>query len=212
MKISSQIKLVLYIFILTCILTIKPSYAIDTVFDKFKNVTRFATVKDKTVKKESEEIISRISSECCNKKFKQKSQLLEIETFLKKCLDDKCYVGLKNIQQSGKSKKLIAIQNIETAKELLIQNQKLNLSKESEDTEKLISQLNKEKNLSKEQKEKLEKVNKSNEQLKDKIEKMLSNYDKRINELEKQIKILEEENSKLFSELPKYKQKKFKKD
>ena len=47
---------------------------------------------------------------------------------------------------------------------------------------------------------------------KDKIEKMLSNYDKRINELEKQIKILEEENSKLFSELPKYKQKKFKKD
>ena len=211
MKFSSQIKLAILTFLITLGLNIQPVYA-ENILDKFKKATRFATVKDKTVKKESEEIISRISSECCNKNFKERNQLLEIETFLKKCLDDKCYVALTNIQQSGKPKKLIAIQNIEIAKELLIQNQKLNLSKESEETENLISQLKEQKNLSKEQKEQLEKVNKSNEQLKDKIEKMLSNYDKRINELEKQIKILEEENSKLFSELPKYKQKKFKKD
>ena len=211
MKFSSQLKLAILTFLITLGLNIQPVYA-ENILDKFKKATRFATVKDKTVKKESEEIISRISSECCNKNFKERNQLLEIETFLKKCLDDKCYVALTNIQQSGKPKKLIAIQNIEIAKELLIQNQKLNLSKESEETENLISQLKEQKNLSKEQKEQLEKVNKSNEQLKDKIEKMLSNYDKRINELEKQIKILEEENSKLFSELPKYKQKKFKKD
>ena len=211
MKFSSQIKLAILTFLITLGLNIQPVYA-ENILDKFKKATRFATVKDKTVKKESEEIISRISSECCNKNFKERNQLLEIETFLKKCLDDKCYVALTNIQQSGKPKKLIAIQNIEIAKELLIQNQKLNLSKESEETENLISQLKEQKNLSKEQKEQLEKVNKSNEQLKDKIEKMLSNYDKRINDLEKQIKILEEENNKLFSELPKYKQKKFKKD
>ena len=41
---------------------------------------------------------------------------------------------------------------------------------------------------------------------------MLSTYDSRIEELEKQIKTLEEKNKELFSELPKYKQKKFKKE
>ena len=211
MKFSSQIKLAILTFLMTLGLTIQPVHA-ENILDKFKQVSKFGTVKDKTVKENSEKIINRINQECCNDNFGKKNELIEIKSFLEQCLTDKCYVGIKNVLTSGKPKKLVAIENIDLAEKLLIENEKVALLKEKDDIEDLVKKIKKEKNLSQKQKEELEKVNKSNQQLKDKIEKMLLNYDKRVSELEKQIKNLEEENEKLFSDLPKYKQKKYKKD
>ena len=106
--------------------------------------------------------------------------------------------------KSGKPRKLVAIENIDLAKKLLVENEKFSLLKENEDIDKILSE---KKNTEK----KLKQLTDANAKLKDKIENMLSTYDSRIEELEKQIKTLEEKNKELFSELPKYKQKKFKK-
>ncbi len=183
----------------------QPVYSLETILDKIKKTSRFGTVKDKVVKQESEVIIDKINSECCNKKFKKKSELLEIKSFLEQCLSKKCYVGIKNILKSGKPQKLVAIEKIDTAKKLLVENEKLALLQENDDFDKILAE-------KKDKEEKLKQLKEANKELKNKIEKMLSSYDERINELEKQIKNLEEKNKKLFSELPKYKQKKLKKE
>ena len=167
--------------------------------------SRFGTVKDKVVKNESEIIIDKINNECCNKKFEKKSELLEIKSFLEQCLSKKCYVGIKAILRSGKPQKLVAIEKIDTAKQLLVENEKFALLKENDDFEKILAE-------KKDKEEQLKQLKKANEKLKNKIEKMLSSYDERIAELEEQIKTLEEKNKKLFSELPKYKQKKLKEE
>ena len=182
---------------------IQPSYSIDSISDKFKKTSRFLTVKDTVVKEESEITIDRINKDCCNEKFEKKSELIKIKSFLEQCLLDKCYV--KNIMKSGKPRKLVAIENIDLAKKLLVENEKFSLLKENEDIDKILSE---KKNTEK----KLKQLTDANAKLKDKIENMLSTYDSRIEELEKQIKTLEEKNKELFSELPKYKQKKFKKE
>ena len=55
----------------------QPVYSLETIVDKIKKTSRFGTVKDKVVKKESEIIIDKINNECCNEKFEKKSELLE---------------------------------------------------------------------------------------------------------------------------------------
>lgn len=183
----------------------QPVYSLETIVDKIKKTSRFGTVKDKVVKKESEIIIDKINNECCNEKFEKKSELLEIKSFLEQCLSKKCYVGIKAILRSGKPQKLVAIEKIDKAKQLLVENEKFALLKENDDFEKILAE-------KKDKEEQLKQLKKANEKLKNKIEKMLSSYDERIAELEEQIKTLEEKNKKLFSELPKYKQKKLKEE
>jgi len=200
---KTRILIVSILSMFVAISAIQPSYSIDSISDKFKKTSRFLTVKDTVVKEESEIIIDRINKDCCNEKFEKKSELIKIKSFLEQCLLDKCYV--KNIMKSGKPRKLVAIENIDLAKKLLVENEKFSLLKENEDIDKILSE---KKNTEK----KLKQLTDANAKLKDKIENMLSTYDSRIEELEKQIKTLEEKNKELFSELPKYKQKKFKKE
>ncbi len=183
----------------------QPAYSLETIVDTIKKTSRFGTVKDKVVKKESEIIIDKINNECCNEKFEKKSELLEIKSFLEQCLSKKCYVGIKAILRSGKPQKLVAIEKIDKAKQLLVENEKFALLKENDDFEKILAE-------KKDKEEQLKQLKKANEKLKNKIEKMLSSYDERIAELEEQIKTLEEKNKKLVSELPKYKQKKLKEE
>jgi len=205
-KTSILITKILGIFSLILVFTLEqPVYSLDTIVDKIKKTSRFGTVKDKVVKNESEIIIDKINNECCNKKFEKKSELLEIKSFLEQCLSKKCYVGIKAILRSGKPQKLVAIEKIDTAKQLLVENEKFALLEENDDFEKILAE-------KKDKEEQLKQLKKANEKLKNKIEKMLSSYDERIAELEEQIKTLEEKNKKLFSELPKYKQKKLKEE
>jgi len=183
----------------------QPVYSLETIVDKIKKTSRFGTVKDKVVKKESEIIIDKINNECCNEKFEKKSELLEIKSFLEQCLSKKCYVGIKAILRSGKPQKLVAIEKIDKAKQLLVENEKFALLQENDDFDKILAE-------KKDKEEQLKQLKEANKKLKNKIEKMLSSYDERIIELEKQIITLEEKNKKLFLELPKYKQKKLKKE
>ena len=95
-KTSNLIIRVLALFSLAFVL-VQPVHSLDSISDKIKKLSRFGTVKGAVVKQESEAIIDRINSECCNKKFKKKDELLKVKSSLEQCLSDKCYKTSKNL-------------------------------------------------------------------------------------------------------------------
>ena len=70
------------------------------------------------------EMILKISEDCCEKNFQNKERLLLIKTNMNTCLEEDCHK--KNfLIYTKKPQKLLVLEQIEEAKKLLLKNSKL---------------------------------------------------------------------------------------
>ena len=75
------------------------------------------------------EMILKISEECCEKNFQNKERLLLIKTNMNTCLEENCHK--KNfLFYKKKPQKLLVLEQIEEAKNLLLKNSKLKYENE----------------------------------------------------------------------------------
>ena len=75
------------------------------------------------------EMILKISEDCCEKNFQNKERLLLIKTNMNTCLEEDCHK--KNyLFYKKKPQKLLVLEQIEEAKNLLLKNSKLKYEKE----------------------------------------------------------------------------------
>ena len=70
------------------------------------------------------EMILKISEDCCEKNFQNKERLLLIKTNMNTCLEEDCHKK-KFLIYTKKPQKLLVLEQIEEAKNLLLKNSKL---------------------------------------------------------------------------------------
>ena len=75
------------------------------------------------------EMILKISEDCCEKNFKNKERLLLIKTNMNTCLEEDCH-KIKFLFYIKKPQKLLVLEQIEEAKNLLLKNSKLKYENE----------------------------------------------------------------------------------
>jgi len=163
------------------------------------------------------ETFDKISEECCEKNFEGRERLLEIKENIEKCLnssDKKCFRRIIVYNPLVKKPvKLLLLESVGESKELLLKHSRLRhdnqLLKESTEItgskQKIADDFNK-------LKEAYDILEENNSSLKKRIEIMLKNYDSRIVELEEENAKIQEEYSKAYEMLPKYKQKQLQKE
>ena len=86
-------------------------------------------IKSKNMQALLNEMILKISEDCCEKNFQNKERLLLIKTNMNKCLEEDCHK--KNfLIYTKKPQKLLVLEQIEEAKNLLLKNSKLKYENE----------------------------------------------------------------------------------
>jgi len=75
------------------------------------------------------EMILKISEDCCEKNFQNKERLLLIKTNMNTCLEEDCH-KIKFLFYIKKPQKLLVLEQIEEAKNLLLKNSKLKYENE----------------------------------------------------------------------------------
>jgi len=144
----------------------------------------------KTLEKEIISTIQRIDKECCEDKFSQKNELVELKKTIENSYKNKDHVNPITNLDFRKSKKYLLQVNLEKADKLLLENTKARLLFQQEENKKIQSS-----NLTLDQK--LKKSQENNSKLQKEVEDIIKNYDVKLNQLENENKNLKEEISKL---------------
>ena len=144
----------------------------------------------KTLEKEIISTIQRIDKECCEDKFSQKNELVELKKIIEDSYKNKDHVNPITNLDFRKSKKYLLQVNLEKADKLLLENTKARLLFQQEENKKIQSS-----NLTLDQK--LKKSQENNSKLQKEVEDIIKNYDVKLNQLENENKNLKEEISKL---------------
>jgi len=81
-------------------------------------------IKSKKMKTLLNETILKISEDCCEKNFENKDRLLQIKINMNRCLEEECHKK-SFLFYKKKPQKLLALEQIEESKNLLLKNSKL---------------------------------------------------------------------------------------
>ena len=116
-------KLSLYVFLVLLFFPAK-LYAKTFSFKDYTSNVKKMQIKSKKMKVLLNEIMLKISEDCCEKNFKNKERLLQIKININTCLEEKCHKkGF--LFYKKKPQKLLVLEQIEESKNLLLRNSKL---------------------------------------------------------------------------------------
>jgi len=87
-------------------------------------------IKSKNMQALLNEMILKISEDCCEKNFQNKERLLLIKTNMNTCLEEDCHKKNFTLFYKKKPQKLLVLEQIEEAKNLLLKNSKLKYENE----------------------------------------------------------------------------------
>ena len=139
-------------------------------------------IKSKKMQALLNEILLKISENCCEKNFQNQERLLQIEINMNTCLEEECHKkGF--LFYKKKPQKLLVLEQVEEAKNLLLENSKLKYENEI--------QIKKKKRLKEEEVKKLEE---------EEIKRLKEEEVKRLKEEEEVKRLEEEETSRLKEE------------
>ena len=168
----------------------------------------------KKSKKQIQDGIKKIETECCELNFNQVDEINKIKSNLEKCLNDECHkYNMGFFNRKKPPLKLIVLRELELIDDILMANEKQkydNLITEQKDQQRSVL-LENEKDIEV-FKNNLKDSENENLKLKKTVNKMLIKYQKKISELEKKNLILEENFSLVFEAHSKTKQKKLKEE
>ena len=99
-------------------------YAKNFSFKDYTSNVKKMQIKSKKMQVLLNEMILKISEDCCEKNFQNKERLLQIKINMNTCLEEKCHKkGF--LFYKKKPQKLLVLEQIEEAKNLLLKNSKL---------------------------------------------------------------------------------------
>ena len=121
-------KLSLYVFLVLLFFPAK-LYADSFSFKGYALNVKKMQIKSKKMKTLLNEMILKISEDCCEKNFENKDRLLQIKINMNKCLEEECHKkGF--LFYMKKPQKLLVLEQVEEAKNLLLENSKLKYENE----------------------------------------------------------------------------------
>ena len=121
-------KLSLYIFLVLLFFPAK-LYAKTFSWKDYTSNVKKMQITSKNMQALLNEMILKISEDCCEKNFQNKERLLLIKTNMNTCLEEDCHK--KNfLFYKKKPQKLLVLEQIEEAKNLLLKNSKLKYENE----------------------------------------------------------------------------------
>ena len=177
--------------------------SISSLFDKFSNFSK-ANISPEKFEIMSNDVLKQIKEECCAETFDSKKRLLEIKTSIEDCLSNNCHKK-KVLIITKKNKKLIALNEINEAEDLLFKNIKLVYNEDLIEQKKLYDEQLKNNSkllakFNKTKEENLEKIKKNNEtleQYKKENNATLEKYKKDLSENLDKLNLTSSENSQL---------------
>jgi len=116
-------KLSLYVFLVLLFFPEK-LYADSFSFKGYALNVKKMQIKSKKMKTLLNETILKISEDCCEKNFENKDRLLQIKINMNRCLEEECHKK-SFLFYKKKPQKLLALEQIEESKNLLLKNSKL---------------------------------------------------------------------------------------
>ena len=121
-------KLSLYVFLVLLFFPAK-LYAKTFSWKDYTSNVKKMQITSKNMQALLNEMILKISEDCCEKNFQNKERLLLIKTNMNTCLEEDCHK--KNfLIYTKKPQKLLVLEQIEEAKNLLLKNSKLKYENE----------------------------------------------------------------------------------
>ena len=116
-------KLSLYVFLVLLFFPAK-LYADSFSFKGYALNVKKMQIKSKKMETLLNEMILKISEDCCEKNFENKDRLLQIKINMNRCLEEECHKK-SFLFYKKKPQKLLALEQIEESKNLLLKNSKL---------------------------------------------------------------------------------------
>jgi len=116
-------KLSLYVFLVLLFFPAK-LYADSFSFKGYALNVKKMQIKSKKMKTLLNEMILKISEDCCEKNFENKDRLLQIKINMNRCLEEECHKK-SFLFYKKKPQKLLVLEQIEESKNLLLKNSKL---------------------------------------------------------------------------------------
>jgi len=121
-------KLSLYVFLVLLFFPAK-LYAKTFSWKDYSSNVKKMQITSKNMQALLNEMILKISEDCCEKNFQNKERLLLIKTNMNTCLEEDCHKK-KFLFYIKKPQKLLVLEQIEEAKNLLLKNSKLKYENE----------------------------------------------------------------------------------
>ena len=138
-------KLSLYVFLVLLFFPAK-LYADSFSFKGYALNVKKMQIKSKKMKTLLNEMILKISEDCCEKNFENKDRLLQIKINMNRCLEEECHKK-SFLFYKKKPQKLLVLEQIEESKNLLLKNSKLKYEN--------VARIRKEKRLKEEEEKRL---------------------------------------------------------
>ena len=138
-------KLSLYAFLVLLFFPAK-LYADSFSFKGYALNVKKMQIKSKKMKTLLNEMILKISEDCCEKNFENKDRLLQIKINMNRCLEEECHKK-SFLFYKKKPQKLLVLEQIEESKNLLLKNSKLKYEN--------VARIRKEKRLKEEEEKRL---------------------------------------------------------
>ena len=127
-KIEIMKKLSLYVFLVLLFFPLK-LYAKTFSWKDYSSNVKKMQIKSKKMQALLNEILLKISENCCEKNFQNQERLLQIEINMNACLEEECHKkGF--LFYKKKPQKLLVLEQVEEAKNLLLENSKLKYENE----------------------------------------------------------------------------------
>ena len=121
-------KLSLYVFLVLLFFPVK-LYAKTFSWKDYSSNVKKMQIKSKKMQALLNEILLKISENCCEKNFQNQERLLQIEINMNTCLEEECHKkGF--LFYKKKPQKLLVLEQVEEAKNLLLENSKLKYENE----------------------------------------------------------------------------------
>ena len=141
-------------------------------------------IKSKKMQALLNEILLKISENCCEKNFQNQERLLQIEINMNTCLEEECHKK-KFLFYKKKPQKLLVLEQVEEVKNLLLENSKLKYENEIQIKKKKRLEEEEVKRLEEEEVKRLEEEETSRLKEEAKLEKTLIKAQKRTAEDDK---------------------------
>ena len=122
-------KLFLYVFLVLLFFPAK-LYAKTFSWKDYTSNVKKMQITSKNMQALLNEMILKISEDCCEKNFQNKERLLLIKTNMNTCLEEDCHKKNFTLFYKKKPQKLLVLEQIEEAKNLLLKNSKLKYENE----------------------------------------------------------------------------------
>ena len=148
-------KLSLYVFLVLLFFPVK-LYAKNFSWKDYSSNVKKMQIKSKKMQALLNEILLKISENCCEKNFQNQERLLQIEINMNTCLEEECHKkGF--LFYKKKPQKLLVLEQVEEAKNLLLENSKLKYENEIQiKKKKRLEEEEEKKRLEEEEKKRLE--------------------------------------------------------